>query len=57
MAPGPYVKKLFTVVIYRHSVVIWSFCVIKQHFLGNYCGMAVNYHGISVTNVIKHNLT
>jgi hypothetical protein len=30
-----------------------SFCVIKLYYLG----MAVNYHGIFVTNVIKHNLT
>ncbi len=35
--------KLFTVVIYRHSMVILSSCVIKQHYLGNYCRMAVNY--------------
>ncbi len=34
-----------------------SFCVIKPYYLGNYCGTAVNYHGIYVTNVIKHNLT
>jgi hypothetical protein len=55
--PGPYVIKLFTTVIYHHSMVIWSICVIKQHFLGNYCAMAVNYHGISVANAIKRNLT
>jgi hypothetical protein len=42
--PGPNVIKLFTVVIYRHSMFILSFCVIKQHYLGNYCRMAVNYH-------------
>ncbi len=41
---GPNVIKLFTVVIYRHSMVIQSFCVIKQHYLGNYCRMAVNDH-------------
>ncbi len=44
--PGTDDIKLFTAVIYRHCMVIPSFCVIKQHFLGNYCGMAVNYHGI-----------
>jgi hypothetical protein len=44
-------------VIYCHSMVIPSFCVIKQHYLGNCCGMAVNYQGICGTNVIKHNLT
>jgi hypothetical protein len=38
-------------------MVIPSFCVLKQHYLGNYCGMAVNYHGICVTNVINNNLT
>jgi hypothetical protein len=32
-------------------MVILSFCVIKQHYLGNYCRMAVNYCGICVTNV------
>jgi hypothetical protein len=55
--PGPNVIKLFTAVIYCHSMVIPPFCVIKQHYLGNYCGMAVNYHGICIANVIKHNLT
>ncbi len=43
-------------VIYHHSMVIPSFCVMKEHNLGNYCRMALNYHGIHVTNVIKHNL-
>jgi hypothetical protein len=57
VTPGPNVIKLFTVVIYRHSMVILSLCVIKQYYRGNYCGMAVNYHGIYLTNVIKHNLT
>jgi hypothetical protein len=38
------VIKLFTVVIYCHSIVVLSFCVIKFYYLGNYCGMAVNYH-------------
>jgi hypothetical protein len=33
---GPNVIKLFTVVIYRHFMVIPSFCVIKQHYLGNF---------------------
>ncbi len=36
--------KLFAAVIYRHSMVMPSFCVIKQHYLGNYCRMAVNYY-------------
>ncbi len=39
---GYNVIKLFTAVIYRHSMVVPSFCVIKQHYLGNYCRMAVN---------------
>jgi hypothetical protein len=55
--PGTNVIKLFTAAIYRHSMVILSFCVIKQQYLGNYYGMAVYYHGICVTNVLKHNLT
>ncbi len=33
-------------VIYHHSMVIPSFCVIKLYYLRNYCGMAVNYCGI-----------
>jgi hypothetical protein len=57
LAPGANVIKLFTAVIYCHSMVILSFCVIKQLYLGNYCRKAVNYCGICVTNVIKHNLT
>ena len=47
----------FTAVVYCHSMVMQSFCVIKQHNLGNYCRMAVNYCGICVTNVTKHDLT
>jgi hypothetical protein len=38
--------KTFTAVIYHHSMVILSFCVIKLYNPGNYCGMAVNYHSI-----------
>ncbi len=57
LPPGPYGIKLFSEANYHHSMVLPSFCVIKQHFLGNYCGMAVNYHSIVVTNVIKDNLT
>jgi hypothetical protein len=44
VSPGPNVIKLVTAVIYRHSMVMPSFCIIKQHYLGNYCRMAVNYH-------------
>jgi hypothetical protein len=46
-APDVNVIKLFTVVIYYHSTVISSFCVIKLYNIGNYCGMAVNYCSIS----------
>ncbi len=45
---GANVIKLFTAVIYCHSMVISSFCVIKLYYLGNYHGMAVNYHGIKL---------
>jgi hypothetical protein len=49
LAPGANVMKLFTEVIYHHSMLIGSFCVIKKYYLGNYCGIAVNYHGILTT--------
>ncbi len=42
--PGPNVIKLFTAVIYHHSMVISSFCVIKQDYLGIYGKMVLNYH-------------
>jgi hypothetical protein len=45
LASGAIVIKLLAVVIYCHSIVILSFCVIKLYYLGNYCGMAVHYHG------------
>ncbi len=57
LSPGPNVIKLFAAVIYCHSMVILSFCVIKPYCRGNYHGMTVDYHGICETNVIKHNLT
>ncbi len=38
--------KLFTTVIYYHSMVILLFCVIKLYYPKNFRGMAVNYHGI-----------
>jgi hypothetical protein len=43
---GAIVIKLFTAVIYHHSMVILSFFIIKLYYPGNYIGMAVNYHGI-----------
>jgi hypothetical protein len=51
------VIKHFTTVIYCHFKVTLSFCVIKLFYHGNYCRMIVYYHGICVTNIIKHNLT
>jgi hypothetical protein len=41
LTPWPNDIKLFTMVIYCHSMVILSFFVMKQHYLGNYCRMAV----------------
>jgi hypothetical protein len=46
LKPGANVTKLFTAAIYHYSMVIPSFCVIKLHYLGNYCEMAVNYRSI-----------
>jgi len=43
---GANILKLFTAVIYPHSMVILSFCVIKLYYPGYYRGMVVNYHGI-----------
>ncbi len=45
--------KLFTAIIYCHTMVIPSFCVIKPYYLGNYHGMAVNYHGIVLLHLPK----
>jgi hypothetical protein len=44
--PGADVIEPFTAVIYCHSVVKPSFCVLKQYHLCNNCGMGVNYRGI-----------
>ncbi len=52
LVPGANVIKLFTAVIYCHSMVISSFCGgIKWYYYGNYHGMFVSntmviYHGI-----------
>jgi hypothetical protein len=43
---GVIVIKLFTVIIYCHSMVKPSFCVIKLYYLSNYHGLAVNNLGI-----------
>jgi hypothetical protein len=44
---GASVIKLFTTVIYCHSMAIPSFFVIKLY----YRGMAVNYHGKKFYNI------
>ena len=46
LTSGPNVIKLFTTVIYHHSMVMPSLCVIKLCYPENYHGMAVNYHSI-----------
>ncbi len=52
LAPGANVIKLFRAVIHHFSIVIQSFFVLKQYYLGNYNGMAVNYDGIlNIENV------
>jgi hypothetical protein len=42
----PMLLNFFSGVIYCHSMVIPSLCVIKLFYLGNNHGMAVNYCGI-----------
>ncbi len=37
------VIELFTMVIYRHSMVLLSFCVMKQYYCSIYHDMAINY--------------
>ncbi len=32
-------------------MVVPSFCVIRQHYLGNYCEMPVNHYSICATNI------
>ncbi len=44
--PGANVLKTFTTVIYCHTMVILSFCLLKLYCLGKYCGMAAYYEGI-----------
>jgi hypothetical protein len=51
--PGANVIKLFTAVIYHHSMLILSFCVIKLYYPGNYHGMAVNYCGILILEKVR----
>jgi hypothetical protein len=49
-ATGAKAIKLFAAVNYRYFMAIMSLCVIKLYYLGNYRGMAVNYHA----NVSQH---
>jgi hypothetical protein len=51
LKPGANVIKLFTMVIYRHSMVIVSFCVIKHYYYIKYHRMAVNYCGKKFYNI------
>jgi hypothetical protein len=44
-------ENFFTMAIYRHSMAILLFCVIKLYYLGNYHGMAVNYTGKKFYNI------
>jgi hypothetical protein len=50
---GADVMKLFIAVIYHHSMVIPSFCVIKLYYLGSLSGMAVNYCGILTLEKVR----
>jgi hypothetical protein len=49
-------SQCYKTLIYCHSTVMSSFCVIKQYYDGNYCGMAVSntaviYCGISTLEI------
>ncbi len=55
-SPGANVIKLFTAVIYHHSMVIPSFCVIKLCYPENDRGMAANYHGILTLEKVGLNI-
>jgi hypothetical protein len=43
--------KKITMIIYRHSMVLLPFCVIKQYYCGNYNKMAVKSHGKKHNNI------
>ncbi len=51
LQPVANVIKLFTLVIYRYSMVILWLSVIKLHHLGNYHGMSVNCQGKTFTTL------
>jgi hypothetical protein len=49
-------SQCYTTLIYCHSTVTLSFCVKKQYYDSNYCGMAVSntkviYQGISTPEI------
>ncbi len=45
-SPGANVINLFTIVVYYHSMVMLSFCVMKLLYLGNYHGIALYYNAV-----------
>jgi hypothetical protein len=45
MTLGANVLKLFTEVIYCHSIALLSFCAIKQYYYSNYHRKAPHYNG------------
>jgi hypothetical protein len=51
MLKGDNVIRLFTAVIYCHSMLIPPFYVIKIFYLGYYFGMAVNCQGKKYYNI------
>jgi hypothetical protein len=49
-------SQCYKTLIYRHSTVTPSFCVIKQYYDGNYYGMAISnttviYCGVSILEI------
>ncbi len=51
MTPVANVIKLFNVVFYCHSMVLFSLYVIKQYYCNNYHRIAVNFHGKKFYNI------
>ncbi len=52
MALGLNVIKLSTMVIFL-SMVLLSFCIMKQYYHGNYHKMAANYHGKRFMTIVN----
>jgi hypothetical protein len=46
-----YVMRLFTIVVYCHSMVLLEFFVVKQYYSCNFHRMAVNYHDKRFCNI------